>query len=304
MHARHVHAEAAPGILVHRRIADERPARAPRHADVAALGPTAGEAAVPLRRGHPRCEAAVLCDPLVVARLEILPQVLERLEVHRDRDAGEPAVAGEDVGDLVVEQRELGGVGRRAVGAEEAGDVAVVEGPIRRRLVLERGRHRPRDARVAAVRADHDVGVGAAAVGELHAGDAVAVTQDAGDVRVLLEVDGLGRAGDQDGVERRPADREAVAVRARILGRRLLRLRPSVRVVELPGQRRAAEGENAVEHAEPLEHADHPGAAKEMRRRCRAREPARSSSSTETPASPSSAARVEPPMRAPTTMTS
>ena len=125
MDTSHVDAEAAPRILVHGRVADERPARAAWHAHVAALGPATGKAAVGRCRGHSPGQAVVLGDSLVVARLEILPQPSERLEIHRDRDACETRVAREDVRDLVAEQGELGGVGSASVRPEEAGDVPV-----------------------------------------------------------------------------------------------------------------------------------------------------------------------------------
>ena len=50
-----------------RGVADERPARAVRDADVAVLGPAAGEAPVGRRGRHPRGEAAVAGEPLGAA---------------------------------------------------------------------------------------------------------------------------------------------------------------------------------------------------------------------------------------------
>jgi hypothetical protein len=50
-----------------------------------------------------------------------------------------PASLGKMYFDLVVQLGELGGVGLRAVGSEEAGVVAVVQGSIRRGFVFHRG---------------------------------------------------------------------------------------------------------------------------------------------------------------------
>lgn len=215
----------------------------------------------------------MLGDPLGVAGLEVLSQPAKRLEVHRDRDARQSGVAREDVRELVVELRELRGVGLGAVRPEEAGDVAVVQRSIRRRLVLQRWRHLLRDERVAPVSADDDLGVRAAPVGEPHSYHAVAVPEKVTDGRPLHEVDALRHACalQEDEVERLSADREAVADRARILRRSLSGLGRAVGVIELPRERRAAEVEDGLENAEPVEHADHPGSAKEVRRRCRAR---------------------------------
>ena len=113
-----------------------------------------------------------------------------------------------------------------ASGPRDAREVAVVEGASRRRLVLQRGRYLLRDERVAAVRADDEVRASAAPVAEPDPRHARR-PHEGGDARALDELDVLRRTSalDQDEVERFPADRQAVADAARILGRLLPRAR-------------------------------------------------------------------------------
>jgi hypothetical protein len=126
-----------------------------------------------------------------------------------------------------------------------------------------------------AIGADHECGVRAASILERHAAHTVAVPHELAHPRALDDLDGLCRARplQQDGVQRRSPHREAVADVARLLGRALNAFRRALLVVELPRQRRAAQGEHRVEHPQPSQDADHPGAAEEVRRGRRAREP-------------------------------